>query len=89
MRAFIGSAILGWIQLQLEACPFNLLTAIEETGKENGDGFLFSSLPANLRRRAFLLAAQFFELTNDVKHLTSMLCHEQDDMVHGKISLSR
>ena len=85
MRAFVGSTILGWIQLQRKQCPFDLLAGKLETCKDGDVDFLFSSTPANLRRRAFVLTAQFLEVVNDVVNTSAMLCLVQDHLLHGEI----
>ena len=88
MRVFIGSTILGWVQLQRGECPFDLLVGKLELGKDDGVDLLFSSIPADLRRRAFMLTAQFMEVVNDVKNMTLIICPGQKHVLHGETESS-
>ena len=84
MRAFIGSTILGWIQLQRKECPFDLLADKLGPSRENGMDLLFLYIPAELRRRPFVLTAQFLEVVNDVKNMTTFLCPSQEHLLRGE-----
>lgn len=83
MRAFISACILSWAQLQMTACPFDLLGSSGDT-KSSGKAALFSSIPEKLHRRVFVLTAQFFELTNDVKEMTHMLNGSESHLSKGR-----
>lgn len=84
IRAFTSSSCtLSWIQLQMMACPFGLGAFVGDT-KHLRNAALFSSIPEELRRRIFVLTAQFFELTNDVKQMTPMLTGEGGYLSMGR-----
>lgn len=76
----ISTFILGYIQRQTMTCPFNLLaTCHRETA---GHSNKFSFIPRALRRRVFVLTAQFYEVVHDVVQMADM-CYDESCYTRG------
>lgn len=86
----MSSCILGWLQLELKNCPFDLLAGISEQSGAGGNpkSCYISQVQPKFRRRLFLLLAQFFEV-NEYVELVSTCVHGQDSpFARGKFGLA-
>lgn len=71
------------MQLQLTACPFGLLLSFGDA-ESSKKAAVLSSIPQKLRRRVFVLTAQFFELMKDIHDMTQMLGGARGHLSKGR-----